>query len=150
MAKNSKSSFMVDTIKNPRKQLDADAAAAFVSGADYTPPAAQAPAVPEAPEKAVDEEPIIATQEAPKSKKEKPPKEKAEKALTDLKGTVEQPWETGSEQIMRSILVQISEASYKKIEYLIENMGTRMSIRKFAIEAVQSRIEDELKKLSKS
>lgn len=145
MAKNS---FSMDTIKNPPKDIDQDAAAAFISGADYT-PAAKAPAAPAAPKKTDEEPPAPVAKEPVKAKKEKSPKEKDPKSLSDLKGAVEQPWESGSEQQMRNILVQISDASYKKLEYVVGHMGTRMSIRKFAIEAVQNRIEDELKKILK-
>lgn len=150
--------FNVESVKNPRKQLDADAVDAFVSGADYN---AGVPAKPEKPEKT--EKPIKQAepekaaqevlgpviQEHPEFKDEKILKKKTQTPLSNLKSSIEHPWNSGSAQLKRNILVQIDDVAYKKLEYIVGRIGTRMSIRKFAIEAVQNRIEDELKKILK-
>lgn len=136
--------FNVDSVKNPRKQIDPDAAAAFVLGADYT---AGAPVQPSDPEKKpAGENPVSEAQKPKKAKKERIAKEKSQKSK-DKEVSVELPWVSGSAQLKRNILVQIDDITYKKLEYLVGHIGSRMSIRKFAIEAVQNRVEDELKKI---
>lgn len=143
--------FSMDTVKNPRKPIDLQRAQEFIRGADYAPGFSL-------------DSPVEQTHTSPDKGAAEKVSENVQDAVSVLIGTesktlvkgnnheiavAKYPWEECNPQKIRHITVQLDDISYNKLEYVIEHMSGRQSIRKFARETVLNRINEELDKLLK-
>lgn len=146
-----KQGFSMDTVKNPRKPIDLQKAQEFIRAADYAPglasdsPVEQTPTITDK-DKAARVSGNVQDAGSVLIGTESKPLDKGNNHETDA---AKYPWEECNPQKIRHITVQLDDISYNKLEYVIEHMPGRQSIRKFARETVLNKINEELDKLLK-